>query len=295
MLSTRVYVLITAGRCYLCVTLLGPCSLLPLAGEQQKLCLCEGEALASALSQALSECLFFFRMLRRPRVCILCGAAEFDCALGVWIVDKIIQCTDLADLEAFEAERRRDFFGVSRDEERAFVELQNQFALRFQQLVLESKAFSSTTERLERLERQFDGLLLAISSLKAQRMTDASTSTIGVQMVEAGTETSFEPIASFKSLSVSAPSAPRGAPFCQVNPISNELMRKTGMSLRRGQPRSPSVLHWLVHTYYQVCLTFLRQCPGVPFWHLGFFGGSSFFSGLYIYQRWRCRCSCPWR
>ena len=60
MLSTRVYVLITAGRCYLCVTLLGPCSLLPLAGEQQKLCLCEGEALASALSQALSECLVFF-------------------------------------------------------------------------------------------------------------------------------------------------------------------------------------------------------------------------------------------
>ena len=110
-------------------------------------------------------------MLRRPRVCILCGAAEFECALGVWIVDKIIQCTDLADLEAFEAEGRTDFFGVSRDEERAFVELQNQFALRFQQLVLESKAFSSTTERLERLERKFDGLLLAISSLKAQRQS----------------------------------------------------------------------------------------------------------------------------
>ena len=53
MLSTRVYVLITSGRCYLCVTLLGPCSLLPLAGEQQKLCLCEGEALASALWQGL--------------------------------------------------------------------------------------------------------------------------------------------------------------------------------------------------------------------------------------------------
>ena len=53
MLSTRVYVLITSGRCYLCVTLLGPCSLLPLAGEQQKLCLCKGEALASALSQGL--------------------------------------------------------------------------------------------------------------------------------------------------------------------------------------------------------------------------------------------------
>ena len=53
MLSTRVYVLITSGRCYLCVTLLGPCSLLPLAGEQQKLCLCEGGALASALSQGL--------------------------------------------------------------------------------------------------------------------------------------------------------------------------------------------------------------------------------------------------
>ena len=53
MLPTRVYVLITSGRCYLCVTLLGPCSLLPLAGEQQKLCLCEGEALASALSQGL--------------------------------------------------------------------------------------------------------------------------------------------------------------------------------------------------------------------------------------------------
>ena len=52
-LSTRVYVLITSGRGYLCVTLLGPCSLLPLAGEQQKLCLCEGEALASALSQGL--------------------------------------------------------------------------------------------------------------------------------------------------------------------------------------------------------------------------------------------------
>ena len=116
-------------------------------------------------------------------------------------MDKIIQCTDLAELEAFEAERRTDWFGVSRDEERAFVELQNQFALRFQQLVLESKAFSSTTERLERLERKFDGLLLAISSLTAQRMTDASTSTNGVQMVEAGTETSFEPIASFKSLS----------------------------------------------------------------------------------------------
>ena len=46
MLLTWVYVLITSGRCYLCVTLLGPCSLLPLAGEQQKLCLCEGEALA---------------------------------------------------------------------------------------------------------------------------------------------------------------------------------------------------------------------------------------------------------
>jgi hypothetical protein len=44
------------------------------------------------------------------------------------------------------------------------------------------------------------------------------------------------------------------------------------MSLRRGQPQSPSVLHWLVHTYYQVCLTFLRQCPGVPLWHLGCFG-----------------------
>jgi uncharacterized protein HemY len=86
-------------------------------------------------------------------------------------VDKIIQCTDLAELEAFEAERRTDWFGVSRDEERAFVELQNQFALRFQQLVLESKAFSSTTERLERLERKFDGLLLAISSLKAQRQS----------------------------------------------------------------------------------------------------------------------------
>ena len=209
-------------------------------------------------------------------------------------MDKIIQCTDLADLEAFEAEWRTDWFGVSRDEERAFVELQNQFALRFQQLVLESKAFSSTTERLERLERQFDGLLLTISSLKAQRMTDASTSTNGVQMVEAGTETSFEPIASFKSLSnedashvergdvkcVSAPSAPRGAPFCQVNPTSNELMRKTGISLRRGQPQSPSVLHWLVHTYYQACLTFLRQCPGVPFWHPGFFLGFEFFQWL---------------
>jgi hypothetical protein len=81
---------------------------------------------------------------------------------------------------------------------------------------------------------------------------------------------------------VSAPSAPRGAPFCQVNPISNELMRKTGMSLRRGQPQSPSVLHWLVHTYYQVCLTFLRQCPGVPLWHLGCFG-VRVFSVAYIY------------
>jgi hypothetical protein len=101
---------------------------------------------------------------------------------GAWIVDKIIQCTDLAELEAFEAERRTDWFGVSRDEERAFVELQNQFALRFQQLVLESKAFSSTTERLERLERQFDGLLLAISSLKAQRVTDARMSTNGCKM-----------------------------------------------------------------------------------------------------------------
>ena len=202
-------------------------------------------------------------------------------------MDKIIQCTDLAELEAFEAERRTDLFGVSRDEERAFVELQNQFALRFQQLVLESKAFSSTTERLERLERKFDGLLLAISSLKAQRMTDASTSTNGVQMVEAGTEASFEPIASFKSLS-------NEDPFCQVNPTSNELMRKTGMSLRRGQPQSPSVLHWLVHTYYQVCLTFLRQCPGVPLWHLGYFG-VRVFSVAYIYQRWRCHCSGPWR
>ena len=81
---------------------------------------------------------------------------------------------------------------------------------------------------------------------------------------------------------VSAPSAPRGAPFCQVNPISNELMRKTGMSLRRGQPQSPSVLHWLVHTYYQACLTFLRQCPGVPLWHLGCFG-VRVFSVAYIY------------
>ena len=81
---------------------------------------------------------------------------------------------------------------------------------------------------------------------------------------------------------MSAPSAPRGAPFCQVNPISNELMRKTGMSLRRGQPQSPSVLHWLVHTYYQVCLTFLRQCPGVPLWHLGCFG-VRVFSVAYIY------------
>ena len=65
MLSTRVYVLITSGRCYLCVTLLGPCSLLPLAGEQQKLCLCEGEAawrrVRSALGvNDLSEENFFF-------------------------------------------------------------------------------------------------------------------------------------------------------------------------------------------------------------------------------------------
>ena len=80
---------------------------------------------------------------------------------------------------------------------------------------------------------------------------------------------------------VSAPSAPRGAPFCQVNPISNELMRKTGMSLRRGQPQSPSVLHWLVQTYYQACLTFLRQCPGVPLWHLGC-SGVRVFSVAYI-------------
>ena len=209
-------------------------------------------------------------MLRRPRVCILCGAAEFECALGVWIVDKIIQCTDLADLEAFEAERRTDFFGVSRDEERAFVELQNQFALRFQQLVLESKAFSSTTERLERLGRKFDGLLLAISSLKAQRQSRRRSVTSERQ----------SDVWSVKC--VSAPSAPRGAPFCQVNPISNELMTKTGMSLRRGQPRSPSVLHWLVHTYYQGCLTFLRQCPGVPLWHLGCFG-VRVFSVAYIH------------
>ena len=68
----------------------------------------------------------------------------------------------------------------------------------------------------------------------------------------------------------------------KVLPISNELMRKTGMSLRHGQPRSPSVLHWLVHTYYQVCLTFLRQCPGVPLWHLGCFG-VRVFSVAYIY------------
>ena len=79
---------------------------------------------------------------------------------------------------------------------------------------------------------------------------------------------------------MSAPSAPRGAPFCQVNPISNELMTKTGMSLRRGQPQSPSVLHWLVHTYYQVCLTFLRQCRGVSLWHLGFSLGFGFFQWL---------------
>ena len=227
-------------------------------------------------------------------------------------MDKIIQCTDLADLEAFEAERRTDFFGVSRDEERAFVELQNQFALRFQQLVLESKAFSSTTERLERLERKFDGLLLAISSLKAKRQSRRRSVTSERQRQRRSVRVkrrrrrrsvrSSAPRNLLRSQSdvwsvkcVSAPSAPRGAPFCQVNPISNELMRKTGMSLRRGQPQSPSVLHWLVHTYYQACLTFLRQCPGVPLWHLGFFWGSSFFSGLYIYQRWRCRCSCPWR
>ena len=53
-------------------------------------------------------------------------------------------------------------------------------------------------------------------------------------------------------------------------------------SLRRQQPQPTRVLHWLVHTYYQVCLTFLRQCPGVPLWHLGCFG-VRFFSVAYIY------------
>ena len=54
------------------------------------------------------------------------------------------------------------------------------------------------------------------------------------------------------------------------------------MSLRRRQPQPTRVLHWLVHTYYQVCLTFLRQCPGVPLWHLGCFG-VQVFSVAYIY------------
>ena len=59
-------------------------------------------------------------------------------------------------------------------------------------------------------------------------------------------------------------------------------MRKTGMSLRPRQPQPTRVLHWLVHTYYQVCLIFLRQCPGVPLWHLGCFG-VRVFSVAYIY------------
>ena len=67
-----------------------------------------------------------------------------------------------------------------------------------------------------------------------------------------------------------------------VNVSVNDLMRKTGMSLRRRQPQPTRVLHWLVHTYYHVCLTFLRQCPGVPLWHLGCFG-VRVFSVAYIY------------
>ena len=81
---------------------------------------------------------------------------------------------------------------------------------------------------------------------------------------------------------VSAPSVLRGAPFCLVNLVVNEVMTKIGMSLRRRQPQSPSVLHLLGHTYYQVCLTFLGQCPGVPLRHLGCFE-VRVFSVAYIY------------
>ena len=96
------------------------------------------------------------------------------------MVDKNIQCTNWAALETFDTEQRTDWFVLLRHEERACVELRNQYALRFQQRVLEAKAFSSTKEHLERLEQKFDYLQHALRSLKVQHMRNASTSTNGV-------------------------------------------------------------------------------------------------------------------
>ena len=89
------------------------------------------------------------------------------------------------------------------------------------------------------------------------------------------------------------PQLPGGAPFSPVHLITNELMRKTGMSLRRRQPQLPSVLHWLVYTYCQVCLIFLQEallCSG----HLGCrLGTASVFQWPFflIYSRRDCQCS----